>query len=175
MDEIRFNPPPIPEQPEPLAQKVVEEVKNKKKIFSKFFGLFNFKKILKVLAIIAISVAVIFLVFLGRDVLGGIFKPKTNEIYSAVFLSNGQVYFGKVAKINELEIVLNNVFYIQIKENTTPEKAASTLNQTSFNLVKLGNELHGPTDELFINRSQVVFYEKLRDDSKVVESIRNYK
>jgi hypothetical protein len=38
-------------------------------------------------------------------------------------------------------------------------------------LVKLGNELHGPTDELYINPNQVVFYEFLRDDSKVVESI----
>ena len=75
---------------------------------------------------------------------------------------------------NKTEIVLNNVFYIQVNDRTTGN-SSDALGQASFNLVKLGNELHGPTDELFINRSQVVFYEKLRDDSKVVESIKNYK
>lgn len=140
-----------------------------------FLALFKFKKISKVLAIIAILIVIILAVFLGKDIFGRIFGEK-NETYSAVFLANGQVYFGLVEKNNDKEIVLSNVFYIQVNDPSTGSgQAKDALGQASFNLVKLGNELHGPTDELFINRSQVVFYEKLRDDSKVVESIKNYK
>ncbi|MEK7116535.1 MAG: hypothetical protein AAB837_00010 [Patescibacteria group bacterium] len=162
MEEIRFNQPP--------REVPVEEDNNKKK--RNFNPLL--KKTLKMLAVIAILGAVILLAFFGKEALGGIFKSKS-ENYSAVFLTNGQVYFGKMVKNNEKEITLNNVFYIQINENAGKEEIANAINQARFNLVKLGNELHGPTDELFINKSQVVFYEKLRDDSKVVESIKNYK
>ena len=118
--------------------------------------------------------AVVFVVFLSKYIFIKILRLKIMSI-RIVFLTNGQVYFGKMVENNEKEIVLNNVYYIQVNANTAPEKTANALNQTSFNLVKLGNELHGPTDQLFINRLQVVFYENLRDDSKVVESIKNYK
>jgi len=158
MDEIRFNQPARP----------AEAPKEKAKFR------FNKKLILKFFALLLVLGAVVFLAFFGKDVFNRIFKAKS-EVYSAVFLTNGQVYFGKIVENNEEEITLNNVFYIQVNQNATKEEIASTLNQARFNLVKLGNELHGPTDELFINKSQVVFYEKLRDDSKVVESIKNYK
>lgn len=135
----------------------------------------NLKRFLKIFVIALVVVALVVLIaFFGKYIFDKNFK-NTDQQYSAVFLTNGQVYFGKMVENNEEEIVLNNVYYIQVNANTTPEKTANALNQTSFNLVKLGNELHGPTDQLFINRSQVVFYEYLRDDSKVVESIKNYR
>jgi hypothetical protein len=134
-----------------------------------------FKKVLKALGVVIILAVVILAIFLGRDILSGMFKVQT-QAYSAVFLTNGQVYFGKMMENNDKEIVLSNVFYIQIKENAAPaEVSANALGQASFNLVKLGNELHGPTDELYVSRSQILFYEYLQDDSKVVESIKNYK
>jgi hypothetical protein len=139
-----------------------------------FLRRFNFKKILKIFWIVVIVVAVIALGFLGKGMFGKIFSAKSQS-YSAVFLANGQVYFGKMESNNEKEIVLNNVFYIQVNQSAGQNGGANALGGSSFNLVKLGNELHGPTDELFVNRSQVVFYENLRDDSKVVESIKNYK
>ncbi len=165
MDEIRFNSP---------SQNALAEQSQPKKSLLAWFKPFNFKKIFKFLGVLLILAAVVFVVFLSKYIFDKNFK-NTNQPYSAVFLTNGQVYFGKMVENNEKEIVLNNVYYIQVNANTAPEKTANALNQTSFNLVKLGNELHGPTDQLFINRLQVVFYENLRDDSKVVESIKNYK
>ncbi len=85
--------------------------------------------------------------------------------YYAVFLANGQVYFGNMLDNNSLEIVLRNVYYIQ--SGSTPT--------SGINLVKLGTEIHGPESEMYINRSQVLFYEKLKADSKVVQSIESYK
>ncbi|OGJ01293.1 hypothetical protein A3G98_01560 [Candidatus Nomurabacteria bacterium RIFCSPLOWO2_12_FULL_37_8] len=94
-------------------------------------------------------------------------------VYSAVFLSNGQVYFGKIEENNSKEIILNNVFYLQNSDNSGT--AGQSIQGSKFTLIKLGNELHGPTDELFINKQNVLFYEYLRTDSQVVQSIKNYK
>ena len=89
--------------------------------------------------------------------------------YYAVFLENGQVYFGKIENMSRGDIVMSKVYYLQVADNSTGQLEDV---QSRFNLVKLGSELHGPTDELFINKNKVLFYEKLRQDSKVVESIK---
>lgn len=137
------------------------------------------KKFLATLAFLVVLAILVYLGFWGKGVINKMFsKP---EVYSAVFLVNGQVYFGKITKNNSQEMILSNVFYLQSSGDSTvtnanaANSANNALNQTHFNLVKLGNELHGPTDELFINKSQITFYEKLRANSKVVESIKNYK
>jgi hypothetical protein len=100
------------------------------------------------------------------------------DSYSAVFLNNGQVYFGKMISNTKNEIVLNEVFYLQVSDTAIGAEQLESLvtqSQTRFNLVKLGTEMHGPTDEMFINKNNIIFYEYLRDDSAVVESIRNYR
>lgn len=153
-----------------------EYLNQEKKLTVSMFEKIHLFKILKMnIKNILIFVSILFIlssaVFFGNYFL----NRKIDDRFSAVFLTNGQVYFGKIVKNNDLEIVLNNVFYIQINENTTKEEIANNIKHAKFNLVKLGDEMHGPTDELFINRSQVVFYEYLRDDSKVVESIKSFK
>jgi len=153
MDEIRFSHQPPQEQEKQASPK------------SRSFVL---KKVLKSLGLALIIVLIITAAFLGKDLLGGV--SENNDAYSAIFLVNGQVYFGKIIKNNNQEIVLNNVYYLQVNESGG--SGVSALGQASFNLVKLGQELHGPTDKLYINKTQIIFYEYLRDDSKVVESIR---
>lgn len=93
--------------------------------------------------------------------------------YYAVFLNNGQVYFGIPMKSMRGEFALRDVYYLQI---TGDNNAQEVLNETRFALAKLGsNELHGPTDKLFINKDNVLFYEQLRKDSRVVASIAESK
>lgn len=135
----------------------------------------------KIIAMIAVAAILIMLPRWLHLNLSAIFSSSSStetinkESFSAVFLSNGQVYFGQLERSDQTEMVLKNVFYLQVADNTASASKSSILNQTHFNLIKLGSELHGPTDELFVNRSQVLFYEYLRDDSKLVESIKNYK
>jgi len=43
--------------------------------------------------------------------------------------------------------------------------------KTKLELVKLGNELHGPEDQMSVNRDQILFIEKLKADSQVVKTI----
>ncbi len=97
--------------------------------------------------------------------------------YQAVFLSNGQVYFGKVTDANNQTLVLENIYYLRSADNLQTSQAknsTSTPATDNFSLVKLGNELHGPEDKMSINLSQVLFVEDLKYDSKVVEAIRAY-
>lgn len=101
--------------------------------------------------------------------------------WQAVFLSNGQVYFGKIVKQNDDTLILRNIYYLQVVQQplqaTQTGEAVDTQNQQQQNqlsLVKLGNELHGPQDEMHINPSQVLFTEQLKSDSKVVDAINRY-
>ncbi len=100
----------------------------------------------------------------------------TSNSWQAVFLSNGQVYFGKVVKANDEVVVLREIYYLQVTQPL--QRSGSKEKQQPVNelsLVKLGNELHGPQDEMRINYQHVLFIEDLKPDSKVVQAIENYK
>lgn len=101
----------------------------------------------------------------------------SNENWQAVFLTNGQVYFGKVAKEGSSNVVLKDIYYLQVTQplQTSGEGQAQAQAQNELSLVKLGNELHGPQDEMRINADHVLFIEDLKSDSRVVEAITNYK
>ena len=85
--------------------------------------------------------------------------------YQAVFLDNGQVYFGKVKNPKRTYVLLEDVYYF----------GPSADDSSDISLVKLGSELHGPTDEMKILRDHILFIEELTPESRVVEAIREYK
>lgn len=84
--------------------------------------------------------------------------PKAKP-WSAVFLNNGQVYFGRLNGTK-----LTNVYY--------PVPNASS---TQIDLIKLGNEVHKPTDEINFNPQAILFTETLSDDSEILKSINQPK
>lgn len=100
-------------------------------------------------------------------------KQINTKEYQAVFLTNGQVYFGKVTDLNSKYLVLNNVFYI---ENNSSSSSSTTQAQNSnYTLRKLGTtELHLPEDKMVVNRDTVTFWENLKDNSQVVTKINEY-
>jgi len=99
-------------------------------------------------------------------------KNVSTTDWQAVFLSNGQVYFGKIDSQSNDTIVLSDIYYLQVSSPIQPVEADQ--GQQNLSLVKLGNELHGPSDEMKINRDHVLFTEKLKADSKVVDAIVRY-
>jgi len=99
------------------------------------------------------------------------FKKTVSETYQAYFLVNGQVYFGKNAEKKDGITILKNVYYLQVIDDKSLQNQENPSGQSRLSLIKLGSELHGPTDTLYINNSQVLFYEDLRPDSKVLQSI----
>ncbi len=97
--------------------------------------------------------------------------------YQAVFLSNNQVYFGKLQAVNDQYFKLTKVFYIQGSSDTDNSTSKDPQQTTSndLKLIKLCKEVHGPEDSMIINRDQVQFYENLKSDSEVVKLINQYK
>lgn len=101
------------------------------------------------------------------------FEKKTD--WQAIFLNNNQVYFGKVVKENDLVVVVKNIYYLQSAMSLQRSDDKSLQQQGGeFALIKLGNEIHGPEDEMFINKEQVMFIENLKEESKIVKAIENY-
>jgi hypothetical protein len=97
--------------------------------------------------------------------------------YQAVFLSNGQSYFGKVVNPNEKYVSLTDAYYLVLKQplqnqNNTDQNQNQDQSKPEYTLVKLGKEMHGPTS-MSINKDQILFIENLADDSKVVTAIKN--
>lgn len=86
--------------------------------------------------------------------------------YQAVFLDDKQIYFGKLRDIDSQYPILDDVYYVKLES----EDAASG------RLVKLGQEEpHNPYDQMIINRDHILFWENLKDDSQVIQTIRNLK
>jgi len=125
----------------------------------------------KILAAVVAALIVVLGILYYLEVVPVSFSKNT---YQAVFLTNGQVYFGKLYQPKSQYAILKNVFYLQIAQAPQPIKAGETP-PANINLVKLGGELHGPTDEMRINRDHILFVEDLKPDSRVVQAIEQFK
>lgn len=93
--------------------------------------------------------------------------------YQAVFLTNGQIYFGKLSAYNEESLKLTTGYYPQAKETdeATTSKTAAATTSGGIQLIRLGDEVYGPENEIFISKDQVLHYENLKSDSKVSQLI----
>lgn len=121
------------------------------------------------LTILAVAVTALF--YFGRDREA---HYVDNEKVQAVFLTNGQVYFGKIRAIKQGYVDLRDIYYLN--SQSQPDSTGSTTNQpTSFSLVKLGCELHGPVDQMIVNREQVSFWENLGTEGKVAKAIEEWR
>ena len=97
--------------------------------------------------------------------------------WQAVFLSNGQVYFGQVESIDSDFVSLENIYYLQVvtsQDTIGQPPDVQTQPEQRLTLIKLGNEIHGPQDAMMINRDHVIIIEDLKDDSRVVKAINDY-
>jgi hypothetical protein len=92
-------------------------------------------------------------------------------------LSNGQVYFGKLADAGSELVTLQDIWYLQIQQGSQAQTSAEALKdkESQISLAKLGNELHGPDDSMSISKDQILFWENMKNDSKVVKAINDAK
>lgn len=88
-----------------------------------------------------------------------------SNTYVAAFLTTNQVFFGKISSLGYDYVVLKNVYYLQ---------QTDTAGEQGFVLQKSGSELHGPRDEMHINRDHILLIQPLRTDSQVIATIKQY-
>jgi hypothetical protein len=91
--------------------------------------------------------------------------PLGHAKYQAVFLSNGQTYFGRYLDRLGPYVKVEDAFYIQ----QTPSQIQGAPADTK--IVRRGSELHQPSGEMLIPKSAVLFVEDLRPDSQVATFI----
>lgn len=122
--------------------------------------------------ILGVILSVSLLILVIATLFGISFKSSESSIvdkdrYQAVFLNGGQAYFGKIKALNERYIDISDIYYISTNGQSDDKQA-------NISLVKLGSELHCPQDRMIVNRDQVLFWENLNDDGKVVNAIKQW-
>lgn len=118
-------------------------------------------------AVLAITVGIISIFLLINSIKYDRYDKKDfidKTAYQAVFLTNDQIYFGRLKNISSDYLILSDVYYAKVNEDGAGQ------------LVKLGaGEPHGPKDTMIINQDQVLFWENLNSDSPVVKAIQQEK
>ena len=124
------------------------------------------KRIVILLAIILIG-ATVYWLFFNKE------QEEVSQVihWYTVKLVNSEVYYGQISDLSADPVVINNVYYNydQVKGE---EKEVDEI--SNIRLVKRGKETHGPDGTMNIVRSQVVYMELLREDSKVLQAILEY-
>lgn len=127
---------------------------------------FNWLAFLVVLIILVVGGWLLFRQFGSSSTL----STGDSDSYQAVFLTNNQVYFGKLVDEGRDYATLIDIFYLQAAVAPQPSQPGGQVN-----LVKLGSELHGPADRMKVNREHILFVEDLEAESQVVKAIEKYK
>lgn len=122
----------------------------------------------KTITTVVLIVLLVLLVGIGVSVWKKRNVPSVDpNVYQGVFLVNNQQYFGHLKNLNTRHPYLTDVYYVQT-QNLNPA-------EQQFNLVKLGNEIHGPEDVMYLNWKNVLFWENLKPDSRVVRGVEQEK
>lgn len=116
--------------------------------------------------ILALVLAVVVIIALGLWLGFKFIGPKDPagpSEYSAVYLSTGDIYFGKLSWFPWPH--MKNVWFMQ--------RGVDQQNQTQLGLAPLKNAFWGPVDEIYLNSKQVIFWTSLRNDSQVAQALAN--
>ncbi|HEX3568224.1 MAG TPA: hypothetical protein VHT70_00940 [Candidatus Saccharimonadales bacterium] len=120
-------------------------------------------------SIAVLALGVLLLMHFGNPSSG---KYVDSKKLQAVFLSNGQVYFGTIKSVNDKYMDLENIFYLSSSSNNSSSSSSSNNNQLS--LIKLGCELHGPMDQMIVSQDQVLFWENLNSNGQVSKAVAQW-
>jgi len=156
--------------PSPSAAPAPNRVSNSKKSGKKWSAIMRWSSVVLLFSVAILLLAVAASIGLTR--IHQESKYVDSKHYQAVFLTGGQVYFGKIGSLNDKYLSMSNVYYLRVNQAVQPNTTASTSNDVA--LVKLGCELHGPQDQMVINSSQVTFWENLKADGQVAKAIAEF-
>lgn len=95
-------------------------------------------------------------------------NKKTPLKREAVFMNNGQVYFGYISNSQNQMIKLEDVYYLKIDDLQSADPNKKIM------IVKMGNELHRPENTMYINRDQILFYQPITNESKINDAILKF-
>jgi hypothetical protein len=86
--------------------------------------------------------------------------------YQAVFLANGQTYFGRYYDRIGAYAKIEDVYYLQQTQGADPNAGPDT------KIIRRGRELHGPASRMLVPKSAILFVEDLTDASPIAQFMR---
>jgi len=92
--------------------------------------------------------------------------PALRGEYQAVFLANGQTYFGRYYDRIGAYAKIEDVYYLQQTQAANPDQAPDT------RLVRRGRELHSPTSRMLVPKSAILFVEDLSPSSPIAQFMK---
>ena len=114
----------------------------------------------------AIAIAVLAAAFLFTKYWDFVITPPIGHArYQAVFLVNGQTYFGRYLDRLGPYAKIEDAFYIQ-QQAAGQDTSTST---ADLRLVRRGSELHQPDAEMLVSKEAILFVEDLKPDSQVAQ------
>lgn len=119
--------------------------------------------------VVLVLVAVAFIIALlsGGGSNGDALAAQVNSSdYQAVFLTDNEVYFGKLSVPGGAFCYLRHVYRLT---SLPSARKGQPLRRT---LVKLVNDIHNPEDELVINRAQILYVENLNPSGSAARLLR---
>lgn len=92
--------------------------------------------------------------------------PALRSEYQAVFLTNGQTYFGRYYDRIGAYAKIEDVYYIQQLQGADPQQPSDA------RLVRRGAELHAPESRMLVPKTAILFVEDLKSDSPIARFMR---
>lgn len=117
-------------------------------LFNKYKNMAKNNIIILILCIIILLVSICFF-YLG----------KKNDSYYAVYLETGELYIGHLSMFPTL--VMTDIHYIQKDETNN-----------TLGLQKFADSVFSPEDKIVLNRDNIVWTTKLKEDSEMMKAIR---
>ncbi|MBU6500209.1 MAG: hypothetical protein KGJ89_00010 [Patescibacteria group bacterium] len=119
------------------------------------------KKLISVLILVVV-------VFIGVGVWLGIKylapkNPAGPSEFSAVYLSTGDIYFGKLDWFPWPR--MKNVWFLQ--------RTVDQQNQAQLGVAPFASAFWGPVDEVYLNPKEIVLWTSLRNDSQLAQALAN--
>ena len=90
--------------------------------------------------------------------------PKFSTEFQAVFMDNGQIFFGKLEQAGADYPLLKDVFYVQNQVNQETKEVKNIL-------VKRGQEWHAP-DYMYVNAHHILAIEPVSPSSQLARLIQ---
>ena len=113
--------------------------------------------VLILLVVVAVLSVVITRASSGSDALAS--QVNTSQ-YQAVFLTSSEVYFGKLTVSSGQFCYLTHVYRL------TSQSTGNKKQPLKRTLVRITTDVHSPTDELIINKSEILYVENLNPNGQ---------
>jgi len=105
------------------------------------------------------------------------YKPNTSGPRQAIFLADGQIYFGYASSMRNQIVNLVDVYYL-LPSSALNDKTTVPATAQMVDLIKLGvggaDDLVGSRDRMEINRDGIKYIESMKDDSQINQKITDY-